>query len=48
MIDNYLDIAAVYGKLMSGDKYYILENLHTRKKVKQLIVLDYIDKLRIR
>ncbi|SJZ32032.1 nucleoside-triphosphatase [Sediminibacterium ginsengisoli] len=48
MIDNYLDIAAVYGKLMSGDKYYILENLHKKESDTANNFLEYINELRKR
>ena len=46
MIDNYLDIAAIYGKLNFGEDFYILENAHGKEKEMVNKFFNYIDKKR--
>lgn len=46
MIDNYLDIAAAYGKLNSGDNFFILENAHNRENEMVERFFGYIYKSR--
>lgn len=46
MIDNYLDIATIYGKLNFGDKFFILENAHGKEMEMVERFFKYIDKNR--
>jgi len=46
MIDNYLDIATIYGKLNIGDNFFILENAHGKEKEMVEKFFKYIEKNR--
>lgn len=46
MIDNYLDIAAVYGSLNSGNNFFILENAHNKESEMIERFFKYIDENR--
>ena len=46
MIDNYLDIAAIYGRLNFGNNFFVLENAHNKQDAMVEKFFKYIDNRR--
>jgi guanylate kinase len=46
MIDNYLDIAAVYGRLNAENNFFVLENAHNKQEEMVERFFKYIDEQR--